>query len=577
MLVEELASHGFVVVGMDHRETLMAEYPDGTWVAGEIVGPTDQDLKERDLERVDDARLVVLALEQWQTTHPLLAGHLELDRIGAFGFSMGGSTAANLAENHPRLKASIDIDGTIWDDALVAAGPTKPFMLLYSDRGYSMEDASVRFLTRAKAPGYYLSLAGTLHQSYADSGVLLDLPAFNEIYGSDPYFASVAGVQAQAIARSVVLSFFKRHLNGEEDGVLDDIATNSTAVATAVVFEGGPVITNALTGTNILIGQSLMLHVAATGQPPLAYQWIMNGVVVPDETNATLSVSPISMASAGHYTVRVTDQNGSATCSCPVQVVPLRFRTQPQGVMASYGRSATFRATVQSPESVVYQWMHNGQDLPGATNATLALTNIQAEAMGSYTVRASNVYGSVDSASAQLHLRPFLLEFPENQILRVGDDLNLTARGVGSLPMSCQWRRDNISQCRLTRSDLSFSLVVPSVQLTDAGLYTLTIMNSAGTATSPQASASVLVIQPPTDQEAIPGSTVTFAATVANGTATAPGLQWQFGDVHIEGADTETLVLTNIQPANAGVYTLLVTNNIDRSASFSAVLNVSGN
>jgi hypothetical protein len=113
--------------------------------------------------------------------------------------------------------------------------------------------------------------------------------------------------------------------------------------------------------------------------------------------------------------------------------------------------------------------------------------------------------------------------------------------------------------------------------LTDAGLYTLTITNVAGTATSPQASASVLVIQPPTDQEAIPGSTVTFSATVAKGTATAPGLQWQFGDVHIEGADTETLVLTNIQPDAAGVYTLLVTNNVDRSASFSAVLNVNGN
>lgn len=577
MLVEELASQGFIVVGMDHRETLMAEYPDGRWVAGEILGPAMEDTLDRDLERVDDARLVIAALEQWQSTHPLLAGHLDLDRLGAFGFSLGGSTAANLAENHPRPKASIDIDGTIWDEALVAAGPAKPFMLLYSDRGYSMDDASVRYLTRAKAPGYYLALAGSLHQSYFDSGVLLDLPAFNQLYGSDPYFASVEGVQVQAIARSVVLSFFKRHLNGEEDGVLDQVLTNSTAVATAVAFNGGPVITKALKSTTITVGQTLTLSITATNQEPLAYQWFSNGALIPDATSATLTVTPASMATAGQYTVRVTGQNGSTMSSCPVSVVPLRFSSQPQDVKASYGAPATFRSMVQSPTPVSYQWCHNGRDIPGATNATLVLTNIQTETMGSYTVRASNVYGSVDSTDAQLYLRPFLLEFSENQILRVGDGLNLTARGVGSLPMRYQWRRDNISQCRLTRNDLSSSLVVPSVQLTDAGVYTVTITNAAGTATAPQAMASVLVVQPPTDQEGTPGSTVTFSATVARGTAPEPGLQWQFGGVGIQGANTETLVLTNIQPANAGVYTLLVTNNIDRGAFFSAVLKVSGN
>jgi predicted dienelactone hydrolase len=577
MLVEELASHGFVVVGMDHRETLMAQYPDGTWVAGEIVGPTEQDLKARDLERVDDARLVIAALEQWQTAHPSLAGHLDLERIGAFGFSLGGSTAANLAENHPRLKASIDIDGTLWDDALIAAGPSKPFMLLCSDFGYFMEDPSVLFLTRAKAPGYYVALAGTLHQSYSDSGLLLDLLAFNQLHGSESQRASVEGVQVQAIARSVVLSFFKRHLNGEEDGVLDNVMTNSPATASSVLFKGGPVITKALKNTAVTVGQTLNLSVTATNQEPLAYQWFSNGALIPGATDAALTVSPVSLATAGQYTVRVTGQNGTVMCSCPVKVMPLRFTTQPQNVKASYGGSATFRATVQSPEPVIYQWLHNGQEMPGATAATLALTNIQPEAMGSYTVRASNVYGNVNSTNAQLDLRPFLLEFPENQILRVGDRLNLTARGVGSLPMRYQWRRDNISQCRLTRHDLTSSFAVPSVQLTDAGLYTLTITNAAGTATSLQARASVLVVQPPTDQEGLPGSTATFSASVAKGIATAPGLQWQFGGVNIEGANTGTLVLTNIQPADAGVYTLLVTNNIDRSASFSAVLKVSGN
>lgn len=57
----------------------------------------------------------------------------------------------------------------------------------------------------------------------------------------------------------------------------------------------------------------------------------------------------------------------------------------------------------------------------------------------------------------------------------------------------------------------------------------------------------------------------------------SPDLQWQFAGVNLEGATMDTLVLTNIQPANAGIYTLVVTNNINRSASFSARLTVSGN
>ncbi len=141
--------------------------------------------------------------------------------------------------------------------------------------------------------------------------------------------------------------------------------------------------------------------------------------------------------------------------------------------------------------------------------------------------------------------------------------------------MTYLWRWQGSSQSRLTRNALTSSLWLPNLQLSNAGLYTLTVTNQYGIAAPISAvSASVIVVDPPVDQAGPTNSTVTFAAIIGLGTAPAPGLQWQFNGLNLDGATDASLILTNVQPANAGIYTLVVTNNVDRSVSFSAVLRV---
>jgi hypothetical protein len=572
VLVEELVSQGFVVVGMDHRDTSMAVYPDGTPVRGQVMQFPD-DFAPRQSERTADAVFVLDQLEQWQTAHPMLAGHLDLDRIGAFGTQFGGSVCANLANGDARCKAAASLNSAIWGDDLVAAGCAKPYLLIHSDTpdGQDTNDTRLAFFQHSQAAAYYLKLAGTTDGDFVDYCYLVDRAVVNQMFGQA---GTTDTKQVQALTRSALLSFFRRHLLGQEDGVLDRLATNTPAVSLSLCQNGGPVITTSLAPSTNLVGNPLTLSVTATGQAPLSYAWFLNGTLLP-AADATLQIPATTMASAGLYTVRISNEVGVASCSAPVTVLPLKFTTQPANLQTVVRGSGTFRVVVQSSAPVIYQWQHNGQDVAGANLDSLVLTNIQPADAGAYCVRASNLNGSLVSTSALLNLRPTLLQAPQNQILAVGTDLELQGQAAGTLPITYLWRWQGASQSRLTRNALTSSLWLPNLQLSSAGIYTLMVTNQYGMAApTTSVSASVIIVDPPLEQTAQTNSTVTFAATIGQGTASAPGLQWQFHGVNLDGATDATLVLTNVQPSDAGIYTLVVTNNVDRSASFSAVLRV---
>ncbi|HZZ20398.1 MAG TPA: PQQ-binding-like beta-propeller repeat protein [Opitutaceae bacterium] len=67
------------------------------------------------------------------------------------------------------------------------------------------------------------------------------------------------------------------------------------------------------------VGGSLTLSVSATGPGALSYQWNFNGSAIPGATGATYSVSTVTSADAGSYTVTVTSA-GSSVTSAPATV-----------------------------------------------------------------------------------------------------------------------------------------------------------------------------------------------------------------------------------------------------------------
>jgi hypothetical protein len=79
-----------------------------------------------------------------------------------------------------------------------------------------------------------------------------------------------------------------------------------------------------------------------------------------------------------------------------------RFLTQPVGGDAVQGETVTLSVWADGSSPLAYQWQRNGEDIPGATEATLVLTAIGAAQAGEYRVLVSNNAGTALSDIAAI-------------------------------------------------------------------------------------------------------------------------------------------------------------------------------
>ncbi len=81
---------------------------------------------------------------------------------------------------------------------------------------------------------------------------------------------------------------------------------------------------------------------------------------------------------------------------------------QPASLAVAPGLTAAFSLTAAGTPPLSYQWRFNGQNIDGATNATLVISNVQASSFGTYSVLAANQVGTALSADATLTLTEVL-------------------------------------------------------------------------------------------------------------------------------------------------------------------------
>jgi alpha-tubulin suppressor-like RCC1 family protein len=146
---------------------------------------------------------------------------------------------------------------------------------------------------------------------------------------------------------------------------------------------------------------------------------------------------------------------------------------------------------------------------------------------------------------------------------------NVTA--AGAPPLSYQWQFNGTNIAGATRAWLTLT----NVQLADAGNYCVVVSNAWGTTISTNTmltvcdSPPIILGQP--ENEAVPLEYhATFTAAVAG--SRPFGYQWQFNGTNISGATNGSLTLTNIQPADAGNYRVVVSNTYGTAISSNATL-----
>ena len=147
---------------------------------------------------------------------------------------------------------------------------------------------------------------------------------------------------------------------------------------------------------------------------------------------------------------------------------------------------------------------------------------------------------------------PSIITQPQHQLVRPGTGVALSVTAVGNTPLTYQWRFNG----KLVTGATNSILTLPNVGSDQAGQYSVQVSNALGVTASPEA--FVTILDPLLGQSVIGGVNVTFTAPV---TGTAPlYFQWQFNGTNLPGATQRTLALTNVSPANAGGYTVVVTS-----------------
>lgn len=95
---------------------------------------------------------------------------------------------------------------------------------------------------------------------------------------------------------------------------------------------------------------------------------------------------------------------GIYSASAPGTPLPPQIVLNPRNITTGLGTEAVFQVVAASPggTSLSYQWQFDGTQLPGETNSTLSLLNVQPSNSGPYAVTVSNLAGVVTSSAASL-------------------------------------------------------------------------------------------------------------------------------------------------------------------------------
>lgn len=256
LLMEHLASHGYIVFSIDHPyQATWVELSEGREVAFlqtafDSAQPSEEEIadmiaalkgisKARSYDdyyqRVSDFMMgspdfndgLDIWIEDtsffWDElmggrvdAFGFLDGHMDLDRLGVFGMSYGGATAGMVCANDSRCKAGLNMDGLQYGNHDMRLEIDKPFMIMNADRrlefGEGEDSPPLPFemndfvYAQATGPAYSLTISGAKHINFGDLAYLAPLATLLGVTGS------IDASRMNAIMNAYVTAFFDQHL-----------------------------------------------------------------------------------------------------------------------------------------------------------------------------------------------------------------------------------------------------------------------------------------------------------------------------------------------------------------------------
>lgn len=255
---ENLASHGYIVVAIDHTyNTFATVFPDEQMTAcktNEFFSSNDDYRTTRNnrdkIGKVltDDVTFVLNELQLINSgqVQSSLKGRIDLAHIGVFGHSIGGATAYDSSYD-PRIIAGIDLDGGLYRlDG--RTGPNKPFLFIDSEEQfknikmvldnhvYSDQELKENGATRewkieetadkkaelnlmrnsANIGGHTIYIGNSAHLNFTDSQFFS--PIF-KLFGAT---GNIDPQRSNTIVNSYILDFFDKYLKNENGSLITE-------------------------------------------------------------------------------------------------------------------------------------------------------------------------------------------------------------------------------------------------------------------------------------------------------------------------------------------------------------------
>ena len=224
-IAQSVASHGFIVVTMDHPyDADVVEYPDGTLISAANISTDAQIILDVET-RAKDASFVLDTLSNASAVGhliPSLQTALNTKRAAMFGHSLGGATAATAMMNDSRIVVGANLDGTFFG-SVIENGVCDPLLLFgHEGKNQSTDPTWGEIWLHLGHGRLELMLNGAQHGTFTDFPLLLEvLGMTNELPGVADLIGTLSGPRALEVITAHVVAFFHSVLERRESPLLE--------------------------------------------------------------------------------------------------------------------------------------------------------------------------------------------------------------------------------------------------------------------------------------------------------------------------------------------------------------------
>lgn len=154
-----------------------------------------------------------------------------------------------------------------------------------------------------------------------------------------------------------------------------------------------------LANATVCAGEGASFVTIAAGLGPFGFVWKKDGALIAGATNANLTLTTVSAANAGTYTVKVTGARNAVTNAASLVVREMIGATPISAATRFVGESVMFQTTLGGTGPFIFVWRKDGVILSSQTNGSLSIGAVAMNDSGFYTLIVEGMCNAVTNAA----------------------------------------------------------------------------------------------------------------------------------------------------------------------------------